>query len=532
MIKVICPGSRAQAGEIVSLAFARSCSSAQVQSTSIGHLIHRSAAPNAQTESDCLVFIDPLDGWSEHIIQALEQTRSKVVVFGALPAQLASHLQASVAPVMQSLIDAAQCPPAEAYQFSQSAASVRYVASLGTRASPVPERAFLRYDFTDEWNNLGYGAIPAVNGPPSIWGLAQSATVPATNLLAQVEISGVSCGAYAAVWDSAVSSLLWFNRAVGPVDSQEWALVEHFMANYRAAESPCWPVLREVPYGYSAAVTMRLDCDEDVESARPLWEAYRAMNVPFSLALHAKVLADPVHHALPKEVLAHGGALLSHTATHAPDWGGSYQAAYWEGSSSAAAIDQAIGYHVRYAVSPFHQTPDYARAALADAGYAGCIGGIIRNDPDFLIARSGRVSAAGAGFIGHSQQHMLHGDCVLQGADAQAIFKQAFDSAKAGGAFFGYLDHPFSPRYQYGWQTEDQRVAYHQAFVAYMRQTPDILFSNEADAMDFLSHRAAIQITPQEGHFWAKGPEKSVPWNVAVEYRGDLFEVTSSGLRL
>jgi hypothetical protein len=127
---------------------------------------------------------------------------------------------------------------------------------------------------------------------------------------------------------------------------------------------------------------------------------------------------------------------------------------------------------------------------------------------------------------------MLHGDCVLSGDDTHAIFKQAFDVARAGGAFFGYLDHPFSPRYQYGWQTEEQRIEYHQSFVAYMRQTPDVLFCNETDAMDFLSYRASVQINAKDAHFLVCGPEKSLPWNVAVEYRGESFEVTPSGLRL
>jgi hypothetical protein len=532
MIKVICPGTRAQAREIVSLAFARSCSSAQVVSASINALIQANSQTGLPSSPVCWVFLDPMEAWSEHIIAAMARKHTKVVLFGVLPAKLALHLGAAVAPVTPALISAATCAPAPAYQFSQSAAKVRYVAPLGAKISPVPERALLRFDFTDEWNNLGFGAIPVNEGTPSIWALAQSATIAQGHLLARVEVSGQSATAYAAAWDYAHSSVLWFNRSVGPVDSQEWSLVEHFVASYRASELPCWPVLREVPYGYAAAVTMRLDCDEDVESARPLWEAYRAMDVPFSLALHAKVLADVVHHSLPKEVLANGGALLSHTATHAPDWGGSYEAALWEGVSSAECIAQATGYQVRYAVSPFHQTPDYARAALADAGYAGCIGGIIRNDPDFLTARSGQVSAAGAGFIGHSQQHMLHGDCGLADSDAHAIFKQAFDIAKASGALFGYLDHPFSPRYQYGWQTEAQRVQYHQDFVAYMRQTPGVLFCNETDAMDFLSYRAAVQVTATGSRFSVTGPESTLPWNLALEFRGEVFCLASGGLQL
>lgn len=528
MINVICPGSRAQAGEVVALAFVRSCSTHLVTRSSISQM----AYPVRVDTSCCWVLIDPLNDWVDSIIATLGLTNSKVIVFGALPPKLAQYLNVAISPVSDALVDAANCAPALSGRFSQSAAAVRYTAALGSKASPVQERPLLRYDFTDEWNNLGYGPIHVDAKHSSIWALAQSAAAPLSNVIAEVHANHVALSTYAGVWDTPQSSLLWFNRAVGPVDSQEWALVEHFIASYRSVDLSCWPVLREIPYGFDAAVTMRLDCDEDVESARPLWEAYRALGVPFSLALHAKVLADPIHHTLPKEVLAHGGALLSHTATHAPDWGGSYEAAFIEGTASAACIADAIAYRVKYAVSPFHQTPGYARAALADAGYAGCIGGIIRNDPDFLTARSGQVPAAGEGFIGHSQQCMLHGDCVLQDADPHAVFKQAFDISKAGGAFFGYLDHPFSPRYQYGWQTEAQRIEFHQVFIAYMKQTKNVLFCNETDAMDFLHYRASIRLSVT-GALYAIAPgAKVTPWAVAVEYRGNLLEVTEDGVLL
>lgn len=525
MINVICPGSSSQAGAIVASALGRSCSTSLVHQASISQLV----ACEGRSELACWVLVDPLEAWVDAIIKASAKPYGKVIVFGKLPPALALHLGVEVRPLDGTLAEAAICLPAKSKQFSQSAAAVHYTGVLGERESPMSHRPFLRYDFTDEWNNLGYGAITA---DASIWSLSQIAVVSGPQCLAHVVTEDEPISAYVAVWDTPQCSLLWVNRAVGPVDSQEWCLVEHFIANYRHAELPCWPVLREIPYGYASAVTMRLDCDEDVESARSLWNVYQELGVPFSLALHAQVLADPVHHALPKEVLANGGALLSHTATHAPKWGGSYAAAYVEASSSAASIYSATAHRVKYAVSPFHQTPDYARAALADAGYAGCIGGIIRNDPDFVLARAGAIPGTGHGFIGHSQQCMLHGDCVLEGFDPMAVFKQAFDMAKAGGAFFGFLDHPFSPRYQYGWLTEAQRLDFHRDFLAYIRKSGTVLFCNESDAMDFLGQRAGISIASIEGGFYVKQSQQLTQWNVGVEYRSKLVEVTSGGVQL
>jgi len=455
---------------------------------------------------------------------------AKVILLGIIPSSLADYLEVTLSPISDELIDAAHCEPAPTHSFSESRASINYHTSIANVESPILRRPFKRFDFTDEWNNLGFGAICADN---SIWSISQNAIVPMKVKVASISIDSNEVSAYAAIWDSSKASLLWFNRSVGPVDSQEWRLIEVFIANYRSAELPCWPVLCEIPYGYSAAVTMRLDCDEDVESARKLWNIYQNMEVPFSLALHSAVLSDIQHHKLPKEVLAHGGAILSHTATHAPDWGGSYDAAFKEGLDSNSNILAATEHLVRYAVSPFHQTPNYARTALADAGYEGCIGGIIKNDPDFLMARAGTPPGSSEGFIGHSQQCMLHGDCMLEGEDPLKIFKQAFDYALAGRALFGYLDHPFSERYQYGWSNEEERKHMHQQFVDYIKNSDDVLFLNEDDALDFIGYKSLISIVNDGEKFQISTSfSNKSKFSLGVEYVGTLHQLTNNGLTL
>ena len=97
-------------------------------------------------------------------------------------------------------------------------------------------------------------------------------------------------------------------------------------------------------------------------------------------------------NAILRELAAEDGGILSHTATHAPNWGGRYESALQEARDSKAAIERVIDRPVQYVVSPFHQTPAYALDALVDSGYTGCIGGIIRNDPEFLFARGGCVA--------------------------------------------------------------------------------------------------------------------------------------------
>lgn len=525
MIYLVCPGHRQEAATIVIAALRRSCGYTQVSQISPSKwqlLLHR-AQPHV------FVVIDPLESWAQLIIRTHQTPNTKLIMFGALAPLLAQHLGAEVGQISPEHTAGAQCKPAPSYGFTESPLRVVYHRSIGDTACPLPCRSFLRYDFTDEWNNLGYGAIRADG---SIWAWGQLVQLQPETCIANVMLGDAKISAYAGMWDGPLASLLWFNRSVGPVDSQEWQLIEAFLAHYRYPLLPCCPVLCEVPHGYQAAVTMRLDCDEDVESARPLWEAYQHLGVPFSMALHATVLADKRHHALPREVASQGGAILSHTATHAPDWGGSYEAALQEGANSSAAIESATGLRVRYAVSPFHQTPTYARAALADAGYAGCIAGIIRNDPDFLIARAGIPPGSAEGFIGHSQQCMLHGDCMLAGSDPLKIFKQAFDLARKSKTFFGFLDHPFSPRYQYGWATEAQRIQIHRDFLAYLRSHEAVLFANENDAMDFLSYRAAVQVDGEAGHFHIKAPSNTTHWQLAVEYGGTIHALGPEELLL
>ena len=117
--------------------------------------------------------------------------------------------------------------------------------------------------------------------------------------------------------------MLWFARPTGPIDGLDWTVIESFVSAYRAGELPCRPYLREIPHGYGAAVTMRLDCDEDIASARPLLDLYRARARPLSLAIKTDQPENPAHFALIEDLRAANGSILSHSASHAANWGGS-----------------------------------------------------------------------------------------------------------------------------------------------------------------------------------------------------------------
>jgi len=527
MIDVLFSHRSSEAGQIVLAALRRSVSMSQAR--------HVARCDVRAAASKTVVAVDVSDEDGQVLVDWMgaatvgSGAKDKLVVFGRLPDALAALLESRSCERPDDLACAARSAAAASRQTAASSAEVRYEALSARLGGRAWVRPFERFDFTDEWNNLGFGAI-RVDG--SIWSVRDAVDVPHSARLASVYVDGERRFSYAGLWDLDAVSVLWFNRAVGPCDSFEWRTIENFLSGYRAGELPCQPVVSEIPWGFDAAVTSRLDCDEDVESARPLWQAYRTLGIPFSLAVHTSNLREPANHAILRELAADpSAAILSHTATHAPNWGGSYEAAFEEGRASARAIEAVTGKPVRYAVSPFHQSPRYALEALADVGYAGCIGGIIRNDPEFVLARAGALAGMQQDFIGHSQQCMLHGDCMLAEGDPLSVFKQAFDLAYETNTFFGYLDHPFSPRYQYGWLGEAERIRAHEQLIAHIHGRANRpLFLNEDAAMDFLRAKAASRVIEADDEFLLL-PSRDVETelSLAVEFRGERVEMIPGG---
>lgn len=522
MIGLLYPHAGNEAGQLVLAALRRSVSFTQAVQVSISSL--------DTTELNTIVAINPTESFAEKLLAWIGKGKRKLMLFGNIPTSMAQAFGCTQTEWPAEPEHLSRSAPAPSYGQAESAGSINYSPLARQIGGNEWRRPMERFDFTDEWNNLGFGAIRTDS---SIWSLSKALNVPATNELANLQINGVRHSSYAALFDKSEAGILWFNRPVGPIDSIEWNLIENFIASYRHEELPCHPVLREIPWGFDAAITMRLDCDEDVESARPLLNAYRVMGIPFSLAVHTSNLVDEKHYPILRELIATGGSVLSHTATHAPNWGGSYDAALLEGTSSANAIKNSTGIDVKYAVSPFHQSPPYALAALADTGYQGCIGGIIRNDPEFLLARGGYLANMPQGFIGHSQQCMLHGDCMLNEGDPLAVFKQAFDRAYETHTLFGYLDHPFSERYQYGWSDEASRIEAHRQFVAYIRsKTYNPIFLNENDALDFLRLKSETRIIDNGIGFKVELPaqihNKVVDHSLAIEFKAKRFKAVAS----
>lgn len=513
MITVYAKARDIYVAELVRFGFIRAFTRAQVRAVK---------TDSGYVESLVYVFINPGDAETELLNQLLCQ-KVKIILLGVVSPAIARLLNVETATLTNDVISWGACNPAPVYGFAESEARIHYSGLPEGIDCAIVDRPLIRYDFANEWNNHAYGAV-RVDG--SIWSLSCVANVinDATSVLASVYKGECEISAYAALTRINEAELLWVNRQAGLVDTHEFRLLETFICNYLPETSVCLPLLREVPYGYDAMVTMRLDCDESIKSALPLFELYKSKNIPFSLAIKTAQQADEADFQLLDDVISHGGAILSHTVNHKNNWGVNKEDARSEARESRQWILDHVSNTetLEYAVSPFHQNPDYAVEALALEGYQGFIGGIICNDPQYLVSRGGELYGVD-NIITHSQQCMLHGDCLLKAANDQlAVYKKSAELCIRSGALFGYLDHPFSERYQYGWVSEAQRVGVHRDWLDYLQTMGRVLFENEVNALSFIKSKSGINLCMDSGVVKFESRYTLPDYDPAYEYRGEI----------
>jgi hypothetical protein len=446
--------------------------------------------------------------------------QKKIIIFGVLPEVLRNKYSLG-ANVSDFSIDNSLSSEATPGQPKHSELSIRYTNLTTELNVPMWNRYFERFDFSKEWNNHGYGPIRVDN---SIWGISEFTKIDNQSELGKVFLGKNHLFTYSAIFHHENNLILWFNRPAGPIDSFEWRIVENFISSFLHERFPCLPVLNEVPWGHDAAITSRLDCDEDVDSANHLFEIYKRAAIPFSLAVTTINLSNPKNHGIIKSIFQGSGSILSHSDTHPTNWGGNYENALNEIAISSDKIKSITGAIPKYAVSPFHQTPLYAIEALSDYGYDGCIGGLSSVNPEFLLARGGVIN--NTSFVGHSQQCMLHGDCLGK-SDPLMNYKIAFDYSFSSMSLFGYLDHPFSERYSYGWKTENLRSQVHLDFINYIKKvTYNPIFISEDDALNFIKQKDDVLISWSDNTFNViAGNKTKNRLSMSYEYKFKRFEV-------
>lgn len=358
-------------------------------------------------------------------------------------------------------------------------------------AGLLNNRIFERFDFTNEWNNLGYGRI-SVDG--SSFAIAPQDFADDRICLAWVtDHSNHKICPYISLVEDEKSAELFIHRPHGCVDGFDQMIVDRFLTDYRWQELGSCPWVSEIPAGFDAAVTMRIDCDEAIHSGQALADLYAKNNFPFSMAIKTEQMISENDLETMRSVLKNGGSIVTHSHTHAPNWGGSAKSAIWEVQEShrvlrSLGID---GIDYRYAVSPFHQNPPHVVEGLKKSGLQGFVGGIIHNDPEMLFFGAKTLDQQ-SGFFMHTQQSMMHGQTYEEQGHKLDVFFESFRLHTLGHRMYAFLDHPFSS-YWYGWKSEEQRLQAHQDLLNHINSKGKVWKASLVDAMDFLKAKLELQ---------------------------------------
>ncbi|WP_152055356.1 polysaccharide deacetylase family protein [Aliarcobacter butzleri] len=440
-------------------------------------------------QNEIYCFISPSENDEITIKNILNGQKSKILIFGKISSDLASLIGLKLKECNLKLdnIDFSH----DRYE-DKSNLLIRYNEHNLNKNNPIKNRFFYRFDFMNEWNNLGYGAI---SNDDSIWSICNSLDVIDCEPLSHIYDLDEKVSVFSCVKNFDNSSILYINREVATIDGLDWSIVEDFLTSYRSEELASLPIISDIPSGYFSVVSSRLDCDQSIINSKSLVELYKKYGINISLAISTGINISREDIDFLNHFYTNGGGILSHTVNHHYYWGESYNIAYEEGIRSKKWLEESIENlsKLKYAVSPFHSNKTYSIQALKDAGYDGFISGIIHNDPEYLVSTSGEVPFIDYKIVSHSQQCMLHGDCYHRRKNSIQIEKESFENHYKSGKIFGYLDHPFGG-YDYGWSSDEERLAVHEEFITYINNFDGVKWMNCTEILDFVVDKSNLEI--------------------------------------
>ena len=470
------------------------------------------------------IFISPNNEMGKFIKKQLLKKNSKIILFGKIPHNLLDLVEGKEIYNSDYKKDSG-IQPAQPNKTSMSKLHIHYNQFKDLDISGIFDRPLKRFDYEDEWNNLGFDFINREEIANYSFNCDNYLS------LASLLFDEQKIGDFSGIFDFKESSLLWVGSETSYFRSNEWSIVEKYFSNYKENIYPCHPYISQIPYDYQSMVTMRLDCDESIINSEPLRKLYSSFNIPFSLAITTKLLSQTNESDYLKDVSYQGVDILSHSDSHAEHWGGSLDNACRELSISKLKLEKLLNKTISYAVSPFHHTPDYIFEALSKSGYKGCVGGTVKYYQNNICARGITINPTDVTF--HCQQVMLHGDCMLEDDDPLRVYKQSFTKALHSESIFGYLDHPFSSRYQYGWQSEEQRLEKHSEFINYInKKCHKILWSNETNALDYISWLNKIDISEDEYNYIIEPPKLEATKHAAINYKNKKYPLGTKSISI
>ena len=353
----------------------------------------------------------------------------------------------------------------------------------------LEERPIWRYDFELEWNNSFSGNI---NDKNEFLNLSHYCSNNNNNNVVYILNSNGDKVPLIAEFIINKNILIWVNRNLSLIDLPEWKIIEEFISNGYFNEYPCIPYVSEFSSIDNGFITMRLDCDEDIESARKIYSLYKQYDLPISLAITTNQLENKKSiSSLPREVFDYGGTILNHSHSHPINWGGKKDMVYKEIELSTKLIKKAFNINTEYAVSPFHHLTKEAIEVLNEQDYKGVVAGICSSHHDFLIIKGGSINEK-LNIILHCQQCMLHGDCLSSTRPIDDYLKNFSLFSKIGYSI-GFLDHPISKRYDYGWNNHQRQIDTHKKIIEHLL-SKNIKFVNQREIFERLKAKDDLKI--------------------------------------
>src|SRR5690606_29144872 len=140
-----------------------------------------------------VVAVSPDDDLAGELLRWLDKPYRKLLLLGKVPDRLRDRFGLKAVSWPEDGQGWAKSAPAATGNMAASPAEIRYTQLAHVMGAQAWRRPLERFDFTDEWNNLGYGAI---REDGSIWALSEAIIASDDSCLAELVVAGESIASY------------------------------------------------------------------------------------------------------------------------------------------------------------------------------------------------------------------------------------------------------------------------------------------------------------------------------------------------
>ena len=109
--------------------------------------------------------------------------------------------------------------------------------------------------------------------------------------------------------------------------------------------------------------------------------------------------------------------------------------------------------------------------------------------------------------------------------DQISVYKKSAENCIKSGAIFGYLDHPFSERYQYGWATENERINVHRDWIEYLQLYGSVLFESEEKTLNHIRAKEISNIWLEDDVVVVDIENAMSDYPLAYEFKGSIYRL-------